>query len=83
MNHNLKILPNYFDLQQAGQKNWEVRNNDRNFHVGDILTLNEWNKKEYTGRTLNVEVTFVYESSLTLKKGYVILSTKRVEELET
>lgn len=76
MKHNLKILPIYFELQNDGIKNWEIRKNDRNFQVGDILNLNEWDEKKYTGRVLMVEVIHTFKSSLTLKEDYVILSTK-------
>lgn len=80
MKHNLKILPIYFDLQKDGIKNWEIRKNDRNFQVGDILNLNEWDEKKYTGRVLVVEVIYTFKSSLTLKEDYVILSTKRLNK---
>lgn len=82
MNHDLKILTKYYELQQAGLKKWEIRDNDRNFQIGDTLTLNEWTGTRYTGRTLAVEVTFVYKSSHMLKEGYVILSTRGPKHTE-
>lgn len=39
MTHNLKTLPQYFDKLKEGQKNFEIRLNDRDYQVGDILKL--------------------------------------------
>ena len=36
--HELKIWPNYFEEE----KDWEIRNNDRDFEPGDILVLREY-----------------------------------------
>ena len=47
--HELKTLPEYFELVRTEVKNFEVRKNDRDFKVGDLLILKEWNG-EYTGR---------------------------------
>lgn len=35
--HELKTLPEYFELVRKGIKNFEVRKNDRDFKVGDML----------------------------------------------
>ena len=42
MIHTLKILPEYFDAVRRGDKNFELRKDDRNFQVGDIVILNLW-----------------------------------------
>ena len=39
MIHNLKILPEHFTPVLDGLKLAELRKNDRNFQVGDILVL--------------------------------------------
>ena len=53
MIHELKTLPIYFEEVIEGRKSFEVRKNDRNFKVGDMLALNEYDaeKKEYTGNS--------------------------------
>ena len=33
--HDLRILPEYFEAIERGEKNYEVRFNDRNFVKGD------------------------------------------------
>lgn len=59
MIHALKILPEYFEAVRNGRKTFELRNNDRDFRVGDYLALNEWDGDHYTGRTELVEVTYM------------------------
>lgn len=50
MIHALKILPEYFEAMAAGTKSFEVRKNDRPYHTGDYVALNEWNREQYTGK---------------------------------
>jgi hypothetical protein len=40
--HRLKVDPQFFDDLVNGRKSFEVRLDDRNFKVGDILHLWEW-----------------------------------------
>lgn len=61
MIHVLKTWPPYFDRVLSGEKNFEVRVNDRDYKVGDILDLNEYDpdKHEFTGRSLGRRVTYI------------------------
>lgn len=81
--HNLKTLPKYFKAQILGTKQFEIRKNDRDFHVGDVLILEEWDNK-YTGYVLYVRVTYILDKFEGLKDGYVVLSTEPLikEEIE-
>jgi len=56
-----KIWPEYFNLIVEGRKKYEIRLNDFETNVGDIIILHEWDPetKNYTGRRLEKEVTFV------------------------
>ena len=47
--HDLKIKPEYFTAIADGRKTFEVRYNDRGFHVNDTLRLMEHTGEEYTG----------------------------------
>ncbi len=73
--HELKILPEYFQAILTGDKNFELRKNDRHFKVGDKLILKEHeigrNKFPktypyqtplsigYTGRKLTKMITYI------------------------
>lgn len=46
MEHDLKILPQFFDSVDDGSKPFEVRRNDRDYQVDDILLLREGNNAE-------------------------------------
>ncbi|EAA0362612.1 DUF3850 domain-containing protein [Listeria monocytogenes] len=68
--HELKILSEYFWDIAEGRKTFEIRKNDRDFQVGDILILREWNN-EFSGFQIAVEV--VYMTDYEQKDGFVVL----------
>lgn len=81
--HFLKTWPEYFQQVQNGNKKFELRKADRDFHVNDFLVLQEYHPepKQYTGRNLVVQVTDVFDNIRNedwgidgLKPGYCILS---------
>ncbi|ATY87920.1 DUF3850 domain-containing protein [Lactococcus lactis] len=45
--HELKLDIKYFDDVKSGKKNFEIRKNDRDFQVGDILELKAWEKDSF------------------------------------
>lgn len=40
--HELKLDIKYFDDVKSGKKNFEIRKNDRDFQVHDVLELKAW-----------------------------------------
>lgn len=56
-----KIIPYFFNQIASGEKNFEFRLADFDIEEGDTLVLKEWNPetKEYTGRQIEKQVTFV------------------------
>lgn len=73
--HDLKILPEHYMNILNGNKSFELRKNDRNYHVGDFLRLREW-ERNYTGKLINAKITYVLEDETYLQKGYVALGIK-------
>lgn len=81
-----KIWPEYFAAVLSGDKNFELRLADFECKKGDTLLLREWDpgKKEYTGREVNKEVTYVgrtkdmtfWQEEDIKKYGYQIISLK-------
>lgn len=80
MYHHLKILPEHFITVLEGVKLAELRKNDRNYQVGDILVLCEWNG-EYTGEACEREVVHVADVGSYLP-GYVLLSMRVANEAD-
>lgn len=76
--HKLKILSEYFQMQLESKKNFEIRKNDRNYHVGDLLILKEYDPetKRFSGRYMGVKVTYITDYKQ--RDGYVVLGTKFV-----
>lgn len=73
--HHLKTLPPYFQAVMAGLKTAELRKDDRDFQVGDILVLEEW---DGVGRELTRVVTHIVRGGEWL--GYVMLSMGNIQE---
>ena len=83
MIHKLKIEPQYLDNLLNGRKKSEIRLNDRDYQLGDVLEFNtenpmrEYNKPSF-GTSVNFVITHIH-SGLGLQPGYVVLSVERVE----
>lgn len=74
--HELKVWPRFFEALLDRSKTFEFRKNDRNFQVGDLLVLKEWDPdaKDYTGRWLHREITYVLSDwEAAIAADYVIL----------
>lgn len=78
--HNLKIDKELIDLKIRGVKNWEIRYNDRNYKVGDILFLREYNQtmRRYETVCVYERITAILpkKACYGLQEGYVILVTQ-------
>lgn len=71
--HDLKILEEFLGAVVDGLKSFEVRRNDRDFRVGDVLNLKEWDNlhEAFTGVRVQRRVSYItdYEQ----KPGFVVL----------
>ena len=45
--HDLKILPKFYDDVVSCKKNFEIRFNDRDFRVGDVIVLRPFEHGHY------------------------------------
>lgn len=80
MIHNLKCWPEYFEAIDHGLKTFDVRKNDRNYSVGDVLTFDEWHPgvKEYTGNVSDGwEVIYVLRDFPGIEPGYCVMGIAR------
>lgn len=74
--HELKIWPACFAAVEAGTKPFDVRENDRDFHVGDALLLREYEpeSEQYSGRSVMRWVSYVmHGGSFGLETGWCAL----------
>lgn len=71
LEHKLKIKQEYFEPVIQGKKRFEIRKNDRNFKVGDIVVLEEIDENNiYTGDSFKTRITFLTDYQQ--KDGYVV-----------
>lgn len=70
-----KILPEYFRVVRARKKNFEIRVDEDNVQVGDLVILEEWDGKVYTGSAVVKRVKYVLRNTpeFGLMKGYCII----------
>ena len=72
--HEIKILPQYYEAVSKGIKQFELRKDDRDYQVGDLVRLREWDGKEYTGNKMIVGIKYVLRDcpEYGLMDGYCI-----------
>lgn len=78
--HDLKTWPIYFDSVVEGRKTLDLRKNDRDFRVGDLLILREYepDRQAYTGYVAVAEITHMVlnASEFGLAEGFAALSIR-------
>jgi hypothetical protein len=74
--HVLKTWPLFFDAQASGEKTFEVRRNDREFEVGDVLVLRRWNptSERYEPGVVGRRVSYITSGPF-LPAGFCAMST--------
>ena len=74
--HYLKIKPEYYKDVECCLKTFELRKNDRDFQVGDILMLIKLEDKgNETDKVIKKKVKYILKDcpQYGLKEGYAIL----------
>ena len=75
--HELKTWPPYWGDVYLSIKTFEYRRNDRNFQVGDIVILREWDPRRevYTGAKVRMQIGYlIYGGQFGIPDGYCIFS---------
>lgn len=76
--HSLKCWPIPFSAIYHGEKNWELRKDDRQYSIGNYLLIKEWDneKQEYTGSFVEKQIVWILRScpEWGLMDGFCILS---------
>ncbi len=67
-NHQLKIKSEYLNAIIFGDKTFEIRKNDRDFKVGDRVTLIEEEGERY----LTIRIKYI--TSYAQQNGYIVFS---------
>lgn len=69
-----KILPRFYKGIVSQKKTFELRRDEDDIQVGDIIHLREWDGEKYTGHQCKREVTYVLRdcAEYGLMDGYCI-----------
>lgn len=62
--HHVKVWPDFFEPLVSGKKSFDVRENNRNYKVGDTIVFHEYNDRKgvYTERqTAPMLITYVLQ----------------------
>lgn len=79
MLHTLKIQSKYFVDVISGLKTFEIRKNDRDYEIGDVLELEEIDTDfEYTGGSCYREVTYITDYAQ--QDGYIVMGIVPIKE---
>lgn len=74
--HDLKCWPEFFAAVRDGLKPFEVRQNDRDFRVGDTLRLWEFDPRLdlHTGKYFHRRVSYVLDGgAFGVEPGFVVM----------
>lgn len=89
--HEVKSWVHLFQAFKRGEKTHDIRILDRDYQVGDVLRLGEYDKQneEYTGRFSYAEITYITSnnhvacafSTKALDHAYGVLSIRPIDEI--
>jgi len=75
-NHSIKCVNPFFQDAWDSLKSFEIRNNDRNYKVGDLILLNEYDSKNdsFSGRKILGVITYIAKYPKGLKTNFIVFS---------
>lgn len=79
--HDKKLMQPYFDAVLNESKTFEIRKNDCDYQVGDLLILHEFDKKtdKYTGDWILTKIIYKIDNFVGIEQGYCVLGIKVLE----
>ena len=82
--HHLKILEKYHKAVEELNKTFEIRKDDKNFQVGDLIIFeNVYEDGEHIITPELFEITYIYrydgEHYFGVEEGYCVMSIEKVE----
>lgn len=83
--HYLKIKAEYYNDVECGLKTFELRKNDRDFKVGDILMLIKLDGEgNETDQVIKKKVVYILKDcpQYGLKEGYAILGIDAADRID-
>jgi len=82
--HSIKIHSVHFYEVLAGRKTSEIRENDRNYQVGDVLNLQEIDDHgDHTGQEVNAEISHILQGGqYGLDEDWCVLSLSNTTHLK-
>ena len=82
--HRLKTWPSFFRDIEGGIKTFELRKNDRGFHLGDTLVIAEYDpwKDTFSGKEIMVRVVYFMDTHGPLEvpalcDGYCVMGIRK------
>lgn len=78
---DIKCQTKYFYLVADKRKRFEIRKNDRDYRMGDILALKHYENDQYQGRFILVHVDYVLSDFVGLANGYVALTINNLSDV--
>jgi len=81
--HYLKTVQPYFSEVEKGNKKFEVRENDRNFQVGDEVYLQEYDAetKTFSGKEIRATITYLLDEFELIYLGACVFSFKVTQHI--
>lgn len=74
--HNLKIRAEYALPKLNGDKMFEIRKNDRNYEVGDVVMYNVIDNEELNRKFVAKFYKITYITGYAQQDGYVVFGEK-------
>ena len=78
--HTLKLNPKYWCALAIRLKTFEIRLNDRDFQVNDVLILTPIGLEHLPASRLTFRITYISKFQGGLKPGYVVLGIKTIKD---